>query len=72
MHPAFRVMVRCSLAQRDFDTGIRTSGREVLSSGIYDGKVTCPLCNQSHFLQDNAFLALDEVQSDEALWRPNA
>lgn len=68
----FRVMIRCPQTGESFDVGIRTTGREVLNTGIYQqGKVSCRLCKNIHSFAGNAFLAVDEIASRDNLWRPN-
>ncbi len=72
MAQVFKVVVRCPVSGREYDTGIRTSGREVLSSGVYqDGMAQCPHCGGSHSLDGNSFLRLDTVATADSLWRPN-
>jgi len=69
---AFRILIRCPVTGDVIDTGIRTSGREVLNTDIYrEGKVRCQFCGQFHSLQ----AAFADVVQDQMLgdsWRPNA
>ncbi len=72
MAQLFRIMVRCPVTNADIDTGIRTSGREVLSSDIYqDGSIICTHCKQFHSFSGNSFLQVENRPSAESLWRPN-
>ncbi len=72
MPQIYRVMVRCPQTKYITDTGIRTSGRESLSSNAYgDGAISCLFCRQLHFLDENGFLELDQSKAGDALWRPN-
>ncbi len=72
MAKVFKVVVRCPVTQMEIDTGIRTSGREVMSSSIYqDGNVDCPHCRQIHSFEANAFLAPEADVPIDSLWRPN-
>ena len=72
MAKVFKVVVRCPVTHLDIDTGIRTSGREVLSSNIYqNGNIDCPHCHQLHPFEVNAYLAPEAGVLTESLWRPN-
>jgi hypothetical protein len=71
MAQIYRVLLRCPITLRVIDTGIRTSGRESLSSGAYEGGARCPECRQSHPLLPNAFFDLDPERLPHNLWRPN-
>ena len=67
-----RVKVRCPITQQVFDTGIRTSGREALSSNAYqEGVINCRFCNQLHSLDEDAFFEVEPSQQSSGLWRPN-
>jgi hypothetical protein len=72
MAQLFSVIVRCPATDAEIDTGIRTSGREVLSSNIYqNGRVLCNRCKQFHSFDECAFLRGDSPSPADALWRPN-
>lgn len=72
MAQVFRIMVCCPVTKQGLDTGIRTSGREVLSSDIYQrGMVDCPHCDQFHPFDGNAFLEIERCSAFDSLWRPN-
>jgi len=72
MAQVFKVMIRCPVTKLEIDTGIRTFGREVLNSSIYqDGMVNCPHCTQFHAFDGNAFVQIEADPSADSLWRPN-
>jgi hypothetical protein len=72
MAQIFRILVLCPITRQALDTGIRTSGREVLNSDIYGGgKIYCRLCGGMHSL-DEAFPEISEDRSLQETWRPNA
>jgi hypothetical protein len=67
-----KIMARCPISHRSIDTGIRTTGRESLSSDIYEGGgVLCPDCRRFHRLSDEGFLDVARETVEESLWRPN-
>ncbi len=69
----YKIMLRCPVNRSEIDTGILTSGREVLNSGIYQyGTVLCPHCNQTHSYSEYAYIVPYERDQEEELWRPNA
>jgi len=68
----FKVMIRCPVSSNEIDTGIRTSGRESLSSDIYEeGGVLCPACHRFHRLCDDGFLDVAQEALEQDVWRPN-
>ncbi len=68
----FKVKIRCPATHQTFDTGIRTSGREALSSNAYqEGMISCRFCNQFHSLDEDAILEVEQDRRPEGLWRPN-
>ncbi len=72
MAQAYKIVVRCPVTGKEFDTGIRTSGRDALGSGAYqDGSVNCLHCGGFHSLDGNAFLQIEPISAADALWRPN-
>ena len=72
MAQVYKVMVRCPRTQQTLDTGIRTSGRDVLTSNIYrSGKASCRYCGQVHPFEGNAFVEPELAQLASDLWRPN-
>jgi hypothetical protein len=72
MAQIFKIVVRCPVTSKEIDTGIRTSGREVLSSNVYqDGMVDCPHCGSFHALDGNSFLRIEAASATDSLWRPN-
>jgi hypothetical protein len=72
MAQIFKILVRCPVTKEIVDTGIRTSGREVLNSDIYGaGKVHCRHCGAMHSLHD-AFPIISEETCLQETWRPNA
>ena len=72
MASGYRVMVRCPATGQMVDSGMRTSGREVLSSGLFqNGVMFCPHCRENHPLGENSFLDADPQASVGGLWRPN-
>ncbi len=72
MAQVFKVMVRCPVTHQEFDTGIRTSGREVLASNVYqNGIADCFHCHQFHPLEGNAYLVPESTSRADSLWRPN-
>ncbi len=72
MGESFRILIRCPIENKILDTGIRTSGREVLNTDIYrNGKVRCGFCGHFHSLE-NAFPDVVTNDAISGLWRPNA
>ena len=71
MAQIYRVLLRCPVNRRTFDTGIRTSGRESLNGEAYEGNVRCAECRQSHPLLPNAFFDAEPEPLPHDLWRPN-
>ena len=72
MAQAFRIMLRCPVTQETVDTGIRTSGREALTGGLYrDATAHCRHCRQFHPFEGNAFVEVDAAGLPDGLWRPN-
>ncbi|NWG12078.1 MAG: hypothetical protein HXY20_00920 [Acidobacteria bacterium] len=72
MAQIFKVLVRCPYKHKVLDTGIRTSGRESLSTGIYDGgRIRCPECRQFHSVLEHGFFELEREELAHDLWRPN-
>lgn len=72
MAETFRILIRCPVTGHVMDTGIRTSGREVLNTDIYAaGKVRCRFCGKFHSLRA-AFAGVAEDPSLADSWRPNA
>ncbi len=72
MAQVYRIMVRCPTTQEALDTGIRTSGRDAMTSTLYrDGMVNCRHCGQFHPFEGNAFAELDPTSLPSDLWRPN-
>ncbi len=68
----YKVMIRCPVSSHDIDTGLRTSGREVLSSDIYEGGgVFCPDCHRFHRLRDEGFFGVADETLKQPVWRPN-
>jgi hypothetical protein len=68
----YKIVIQCPVTGRVIDRGIRTAGREALSSGLFqDGTVSCPYCSQMHALEDNSYLDMDRAGSVNGLWRPN-
>jgi hypothetical protein len=68
----YKVVIQCPVTGGVIDRGIRTAGREVVSSGLFqDGLVSCPYCSQMHDLEDNSYLEMDRGGSVNGLWRPN-
>ena len=68
----YRIMVRCPSTGKMIDSGILTSGREAISSGLFqNGLVSCPYCSQMHSFEDNSFLDMDKASAAGGLWRPN-
>jgi hypothetical protein len=64
--------VRCPATQQVIDTGIRTSGRDALTSGLYrDATAHCSHCRQLHPFEGNAFVEADAPALSNGLWRPN-
>jgi hypothetical protein len=72
MAETFRILIRCPVGNEILDTGIRTSGREVLTTDIYrGGRIRCRFCGRFHSLEDAfADVARDGDVGD--MWRPNA
>ena len=69
---AYKVMVRCPETGRRIDSGIRTSGREAINSGLFQsGTISCPHCGHLHSFESNSFLDVDRASSVTGLWRPN-
>jgi|MudIll2142460700_1097286.scaffolds.fasta_scaffold84827_3 hypothetical protein len=72
MARVYKITVRCPISHSNIDTGIRTTGRESLSSDIYEGGgVFCPDCHRFHGLRDEGFLSVAEETPGEQAWRPN-
>ena len=73
MASLFKIMIRCPITTRVFDTGIRTTGREALTNNAYQqGMISCVFCDQLHSLDESAFTQPEsESQTSDALWRPN-
>lgn len=72
MAQLYRIMVRCPETGNVLDSGIETSGREALDSGLYqDGVVNCRHCGGLHSFEGNAFLNPVGPKAREGLWRPN-
>jgi len=72
MAQIYKVMVRCPSSHDSIDTGIRTSGRESLSSEIYSaGSVFCPACRSFHRLLDSGYLDVAGEALEQEVWRPN-
>ncbi len=68
----FKIMLRCPVTNQELDTGISTSGREVLSSDIYqDGTIRCPYCLEFHSIGANAYAEADSRPAPGSIWRPN-
>ncbi len=68
----YRVTLRCPNTGKTIDSGVRTTGREALSSGLYDdGSIVCPHCGQVHTFKGNSYLDVDKVAPAKGLWRPN-
>jgi hypothetical protein len=73
MNSTTRIMMLCPTTRKSFDTGIRTSGRDVLGSDLYDdAQFACPYCGQLHEAKGNAYPAIEFNEGAGALWRPNA
>lgn len=69
----YRIVVQCPVTGRMIDSGIRTSGREAVSSGLFqDGTVSCPHCRQIHSFENNSYLDVDRATPVIGLWRPNS
>ncbi len=72
MAHVFKLLVCCPKTLKALDTGIRTSGRESLSSSVYDGgRIRCTECHQFHSVLEHGFFALDRERLVHPLWRPN-
>ncbi len=72
MAVTYKVMVRCPVTGRVIDSGIRTSGREVINSGLFQsGSIGCPHCGHLHSFDGNSYLDVDRDSSVVGLWRPN-
>ncbi len=72
MAEAFKILIRCPVKKQILDTGIRTSGREVLNTDIYrNGKVRCCFCGRFHSME-NAFAEVVQDAAAGDVWRPNA
>jgi hypothetical protein len=72
MAPVYQIVIQCPVTGRLIDRGIRTSGREAVSSGLFQaGTVSCPYCSQMHALENNSYLDMDRAASVNGLWRPN-
>jgi hypothetical protein len=67
----YKVMIRCPVSSHEVDTGIRTTGRESLSSDISEGGVLCPDCQRFHKLSDEGFFSVAEETLPKQAWRPN-
>jgi hypothetical protein len=65
------IMVRCPDSGKPIDSGIRTTGREAVSSGLFQAAtVSCPYCHQIHSFKDNGYLDIQQA-SFPGPWRPN-
>jgi hypothetical protein len=72
MAKMYKVMVRCPRSHDSIDTGLRTSGRESLSSEIYAaGSFFCPACRTFHSLRDAGYLDVAAEALGQDVWRPN-
>jgi hypothetical protein len=72
MAQVFKIIVRCPISHSNIDTGIRTTGRESLSSDIYEGGgMLCPDCHRFHSLRDEGFLSVADETLRQPVWRPN-
>jgi hypothetical protein len=72
MPPVYRIMVRCPVTGKMFDSGIRTSGREAANSALFqDSSLSCPYCRQLHSMEYNSCVDVDRFTSKRGLWRPN-
>ena len=72
MPVVYKVMVRCPQTGKPVDSGIRTTGRETVSSGLSrNGTVRCSHCGTMHSLDSNCYLDVERITSTDALWRPN-
>jgi hypothetical protein len=72
MASAYKILIRCPSTGHMTDSGIRTSGREALSSGLFqNGVMLCPHCREVHPLGVNSYLDVDQDSSVGGLWRPN-
>jgi hypothetical protein len=68
----YKIMVQCPVSGKRIDSGIRTTGREALSSGLFqDGSVACPHCGQMHTFESNCFLDVEQTLASNRPWRPN-
>ncbi len=68
----YRIMLRCPATGKSIDSGIRTSGRDVLREGLYrNGTISCPHCGQLHSFVDHSFREVEGVAATSDLWRPN-
>ncbi len=68
----YRIAVKCPVTGRMIDSGIRTSGRETVSSGLFhNGMISCPHCHQIHQFENNSYLDVDRAAPRNGLWRPN-
>jgi hypothetical protein len=69
----YRIMVQCPETGKAIDSGMRTSGREALNSGLLQaGTLGCPYCRKMHSFQGDGYLDVDARNSADALWRPNS
>jgi hypothetical protein len=72
MATIYKVMVRCPSSHDSIDTGLRTSGRESMSSEIYAaGSFFCPGCRTFHSLRDAGYLDVTAERLEQDAWRPN-
>jgi hypothetical protein len=72
MAQIYRILIRCPTTGKALDTGIRTSGRDAITSDIYrDGTVSCRHCGKFHPLKGNIFVEPDAARLRNDLWRPN-
>jgi hypothetical protein len=68
----YRIMVRCPDTGKVIDSGIRTSGRETVNSGLLQaGSLGCPYCHKLHSYESNSYLEVESMDSADGLWRPN-
>ena len=72
MPVVYKVMVRCPQTAKSVDSGIRTTGRETVSGGLFrNGTLHCSHCGNMHSLGSNCYLDVERVSSADTLWRPN-
>jgi len=72
MAQTYRILVRCPATGKAIETGITTTGRDALSSGIFEeGKASCHHCHQMHGFREHAFIGLVQDTAPDGIWRPN-